>query len=143
MYKWAVRRMIRRNVNALRHGDLRPLLAGYSDQAVLVFPGRTTWSGDHRGKVAIEAFLQRFLDMGLKGEVHDVLVNGAPWRTRVCVIFTVDGADASGNVVYENRAVLFGRIAWGKIVYQEDYEDTQKAEAFDRYFSHLGGAGSV
>ena len=39
MYKWAVRRMIRRNVEALRRGDPAPLLAGYADDAVLVFPG--------------------------------------------------------------------------------------------------------
>lgn len=71
------------------------------------------------GKAAIEAFLRRFVDVGLKGEVHDILVNGPPWRTT--------------TVVYENRAVLFGRAVWGKIVYQEDFEDTCKADAFDVY----------
>jgi hypothetical protein len=37
MYKWAVRRMIRRNVQALGRGDPGPLLAGYADDAALVF----------------------------------------------------------------------------------------------------------
>jgi hypothetical protein len=37
--------------------------------------------------------------------------------------------------VYENRAVLYGQIAWGKTAYQEDYEDAQRVEALDRYLA--------
>jgi ketosteroid isomerase-like protein len=125
--------MIRRNVRALSQGDLAPLLSGYADDAVLVFPGQSSWGGEHRGKAAIEAFLRRFVDVGLKGEVHEILVNGPPWRTTVCVIFTDRASDEAGSPLYENRAVLFGRVVWGKIVYQEDFEDTKKVEAFDAY----------
>ena len=142
MYKWAVRRMIRRNVRALTGGDPGPLLAGYAEGAVLVFPGESTWSGEHRGKGAIEAFLRRFLEVGIVGEVHEILVNGPPWRTTVCVLFSDRVVDAAGTKVYENRAVLFGRIVWGKIVYHEDFEDTQKVAALDRYLAQreLSGA---
>lgn len=133
MYKSAVRWMIRRNVRALSHGDLTPLLSGYADDAVLVFPGQSSWGGEHRGKAAIETFLRRFVDAGLKGEVHEILVNGPPWRTTVCVVFTDRATDDTGSLKYQNRAVLFGRVVWGKIVYQEDFEDTQKVEAFDAY----------
>ncbi len=133
MYKTAVRWMIRRNVRALAQGDLAPLLSGYADNAVLVFPGQSSWGGEHRGKAAIKAFLRRFVDVGLKGEVHEILVNGPPWRTTVCVIFTDRATDDTGSPIYENRAMLFGRVVWGKIVYQEDFEDTKKVEAFDAY----------
>jgi ketosteroid isomerase-like protein len=141
MYKSAVRWMIRRNVRALEHGDVGPLLAGYADDAVLVFPGTSSWGGEHRGKAAIEAFLRRFVDAGLVGEVHDILVNGPPWRTTVCVLFSDRASSPAGEVVYENRAVLFGRAVWGKIVYQEDFEDTHKVEAFDRYLATRGVNG--
>jgi ketosteroid isomerase-like protein len=133
MYKAAVRSMVRRNVAALSAGDPRPLLAGYADSAVLVFPGQSTWGGEHRGKPAIEAFLRRFLENGLVGEAHDIVVNGPPWRTTVCVLFTVRATDPDGTIVYDNRAVLFARARWGKIFYQEDFEDTHKIEAFDHY----------
>jgi ketosteroid isomerase-like protein len=139
MYKWAVRRMIRRNVEALRRGDPGPVLAGYADDAVLVFPGKTSWSGEHRGKAGIEAFLRRFLAAGIVGEAHDILVNGPPWRTTICVLFLDHVSGPAGEVVYENRAILFGRIVWGKIVYHEDFEDTQKVEAFDRYLEQRAG----
>ncbi len=135
MYKFAVRYMIRRNVRAMASGDPGPLLAGYADDAVLVFPGTSSWGGEHRGKAAIESFLRRFLAAGLVGEVHDILVNGPPWRTTVAVLFTDRAVDGSGVTVYQNRAILFGRARWGKIVYQEDFEDTHKVEAFDRYLT--------
>ena len=135
MYKSAVRRSIRRNVVALARGDLKPLLSGYADNAVLVFPGNSSWGGEHRGKAAIEAFLRRFVEVGLVGEVEEILVNGPPWRTRVCVRFSDRVVDRTGEVVYENRAVLYGRITWGKIVYQEDYEDTHRVEALDQYLA--------
>jgi ketosteroid isomerase-like protein len=137
MYKSAVRWMIRRNVRALAQGNVEPLLAGYADDAVLVFPGQSSWGGEHRGKANIEAFLRRFVDVGLVGEVQDILVNGPPWRTTVCVLFTDRMNDQAGALVYENRAVLFARAVWGKIVYQEDFEDTHKAEALDGYLASL------
>jgi hypothetical protein len=126
--------MIRRNVRGLALGNVGPLLAGYADDAVPVFPGQSSWGGEHRGKAAIGAFQRRFVDVGLVGEVHDILVNGPPWRTTVCVLFTDRMNDQNGALVYENRAVLFARIVCGKIVWG-DFEDTHKAEAFDGYLA--------
>lgn len=99
MYKAAVRRMIRRNVRALHLGDPGPSLSGYADDAVLMFPGKSSWAGEHRGKEAIDAFLRRFLEAGLVGEAHDILVNGPPWRMTVCVQFTDRATDAAGKIV--------------------------------------------
>jgi ketosteroid isomerase-like protein len=133
MYKSAVKWMIRRNVRALRSGDLGPLLSGYADDALLVFPGVSSWSGEHKGRSAIEQFLTRFVSVGLFGEVEEIVVNGPPWRTTICVVFVDMAKDSAGNVVYNNRVVLFARAKWGKVTYQEDFLDTQRVEAFDRY----------
>jgi ketosteroid isomerase-like protein len=108
------------------------LLTGYADDAVLVFPGPSSWGGEYRGKEAIAGFLQRFLDDGITGQAHDILVNGPPWRTTIAVFFTATARDDRGVLVYDNRAILFVRARWGKIVYQEDFEDTHKSEAFER-----------
>jgi ketosteroid isomerase-like protein len=140
MYKAAVRWMIRRNVAALRAGDPGPLLAGYAEDAVLVFPGPSSWGGEYRGKEAIAGFLRRFLDDGIVGETDDILVNGPPWRMKIAILFTATASDARGAVVYDNRAVLFARARWGKIVYQEDYEDTHKSEAFEQYLETAKGS---
>lgn len=139
MYKAAVRWMIRRNVRALASGDPRPLLAGYADNAVLVFPGRSSRSGEHRGKAAIEEFLRGYLRDGVVGQAHEILVNGPPWRTIVCVRFTTQAKAPSGETVYSNRAILFARIRWGKIAYQEDFEDTHKIDDFEAYLNERAG----
>jgi ketosteroid isomerase-like protein len=138
MYKWAVRQQVRRNIGALGRGDLAPLLRGYSDDAVLIFPGESSWSGEHRGRGAIEQFLRRFIAAGLTGAAEDILVNGPPWRTRIAVVFTDRAVDGGGNEVYENRAVLYAVARWGRITRQEDFEDTQKVDAFDRWLDERG-----
>jgi ketosteroid isomerase-like protein len=135
MYKATIRWMIRRNVRALARGDPGPLLSGYASEAVLVFPGQSSWSGEYRGKAAIESFLRRYLDDGVVGQAHDILVNGPPWRTTLCVLFTVEARSSTGEVVYQNRAVLFARARWGKILYQEDFEDTHRIDDFDKYLT--------
>ena len=139
MYKATIRRMVRRNIAALGRGEIGPLLGSYAPDATLVFPGESSWGGQHQGRPAIEAFLRRFVEVGLVGEPHEILVNGPPWKTLVCVLFTDRATDQSGAVVYENRAVLFARVVWGKIAYQEDFEDTVKADQFDRYLGSQPG----
>jgi hypothetical protein len=47
--------------------------------------------------------------------------------------FTNEARDPEGNVVYANRGVIFAKAAWGKIHFQEDYEDTQRVIEFDKY----------
>ncbi|MGZ4274108.1 MAG: hypothetical protein ACXVRP_10140, partial [Solirubrobacteraceae bacterium] len=41
----------------------------------------------------------------------------------------------AGGTVYENRFVIWGRMAWGRLKEYEVYEDTQKAEALDEYLA--------
>jgi uncharacterized protein (TIGR02246 family) len=135
MYKAMIRRMVRKNVRALQEGDPGPLLAGFAEDGVLVFPGQSSWSGEYRGKAAIEAFLRRFLDAGLRGEIHEIIVNGPPWRTTVGILFTDHANDAGGTEVYANRAMFLVRARWGKVLSQEDFLDTQKVAAFDEYLA--------
>ncbi len=144
MYKAAVRMLIRRNIRLLNRGRYQPALAMFADDAELVFPGDNTWSrqnrppepgrapfATHRGRAEIEAFLQRYVDLGIQMEVEDILVNGPPWNTRAAVRVHHWIPGAGGDDLYSNRAVLMVRTVWGKIRTQEDYEDTQRVSAFD------------
>jgi hypothetical protein len=144
MYKAAVRWMIRRNIQQLNDGNYRPALAMFHDDATLAFPGDNRWANQHRptekrrerfathrGRDEIEAFLKRYVGAGIQMVVEDILVNGPPWNTRAAVRVHdwVEGDD--GKDQYNNRAVLFVNAGWGKIRAQEDYEDTERAAAFD------------
>jgi ketosteroid isomerase-like protein len=143
MYKAAVRWLIRRNIKALNEGRYQPALAMFAADATLTFPGDNNWSRQyripqpgraafptHRGRAEIEGFLQNYVDNDIQMEIEDILVNGPPWNTRAAVVVHDWALDADGNEVYANRAVLFVRTRWGRIVAQEDYEDTERAAAF-------------
>jgi len=69
---------------------------------------------------------------GIHMVVDDILVNGPPWNTRcaVRVHHWIPGPDGTDR--YSNRAVLFVRSRWGRLVEQEDYEDTERVAAHDR-----------
>lgn len=133
MFGWIVGQMIRRAVRHLNAGDIGPMLSSYSRDAVLIFPGAHSWGGEYRGKSRIEEFLRRCVLAGLKFDVQGIVVSGWPWGANVCVRLTNQAVGQDGEVVYENRAIIYAEMAWGKIRYQEDYEDTQKVVAFDDY----------
>ena len=146
MYKSAVRWMIRRNIAKLNDGQLRPVLSMFAADAELCFPGVNTWScqfrpavtgrrafASHRGRDEIEAFLVRYTHHRIQMSIEDILVNGPPWKTRIAVRAHVWASGPEGGDAYNNRAVLIINTRWGKIRAQEDYEDTERAAAFDAY----------
>jgi hypothetical protein len=154
MYKAAVRWLIRRNIGRLNEGDYRPALAMFASDATLAFPGENSWANQfrptekrremfttHRGRAELEGFMQRYVGNGIQMVVEDILVNGPPWNTRaaVRVYDFVPGPD--GHDRYNNRAVLFVNAVWGKIRAQEDYEDSERAAAFDALLAVSAGTG--
>ena len=110
----------------------RPLLSAYADDVRFVFPGRSSWAADLRGKDEVERWVRRFLRVGLQLEPREIFVGGPPWDTSVCLRFMDEATAPDGTVVYSNRDTIFAKIAWGKITYYEVNEDTQKVAEFDK-----------
>jgi ketosteroid isomerase-like protein len=52
----------------------------------------------------------------------------------LCVRGT-DHLDTEDGRVYENRYVIWGRMAWGRLREYEVYEDTQAAKSLDGYLA--------
>lgn len=131
---------LRRDLDALNAGDHRPLLANYADDAVLRFnEGAHRWSGEHRGKPAIERFLRDFAAAGLQGEIRQLFVAGPPWRLTMIARFDDHATDPDGQQLYRNRAVLLVRTRWGRIVHHEDfYEDTERIQTLETRLRSLG-----
>jgi ketosteroid isomerase-like protein len=136
MFQAAARWMIRRNIAALNTGDYGPVLRMFAPDATLAFPGDNTWSRQfgepqtgtepsptHRGRDQIEAFLVRYTDHHIQMEVEDIVVSGPPWAMRAAARVHDWIVDERGERIYGNRAMLYVRTRWGKIVEQEDYED--------------------
>ena len=133
MFGWLVSAMIRRSVRRVNEGDIDAMLNSYARDAVLVFPGDHSWGGEYRGRNRIEEFLRRCVSSGLKFEIEDIVVGGWPWDAKVCIRLTDRATAPDGTEIYSNRALIFAKTSWGKITFQEDYEDTQKVVALDEY----------
>jgi ketosteroid isomerase-like protein len=132
-YAALTRSLLRRYAGKLMDGDIDGFLRFYADDATLEFPGDNSWGPVYRGKDEIRGFLERFLRVGLQGEVHEVAVSGPPWDATVFVRFTDRAHGPDGALVYENDAVIRLESRWGKVVRERVYEDTERVAEFDRY----------
>jgi len=144
MYKATIRALLRRSIARLNGGDPTPLLRLAAPDCELVFPSDNSWAAmhrpvekgraphvTHRGIDECRSFADRFVENRIRFEIEDILVNGPPWNLRIAlrVHDFVPGRDGD---VYNNRAVAFLELRWGKLVRWEDYEDTERVAAWDR-----------
>jgi ketosteroid isomerase-like protein len=75
----------------------------------------------------------------LEFEVHDVVVAGWPWKTRVCTVFT-DRSTLRDGTEYVNHGVLYDEGAWGKVKRHRVFFDTQvAADAIGRVVGTAAG----
>lgn len=128
----------RRDLNVLNAGDYGPILAGYADDAVLIFnDGEHRWAGRHRGKAELERFFANFVNAGLRGEIRELYMGGPPWRLTLLARFD-DWLVRDGEELYRNRTVLLVRTRWGRVVEQEDfYEDTARIATLEQRLREL------
>lgn len=135
MFSWLAKRMLSRNMARVREGDYRPMVRLYADDVRFRFPGDSSWAADIEGKDELERWLDRFVRTGLQIYADEVIVQGPPWKTTLCVRGTDHLKTPEGETVYENRYVIWGRMAWGRLKEYEVYEDTQRTAALDGYLA--------
>jgi len=138
MLSWLAKRMIARNMAKAREGDLGPTLRMDAEDVRFTFPGDSSWGGKFNGKAELEPWLRRFAEVGLQIYPDEVVLKGFPWRQTICIRGTDHLDSPEGERVYENRYVIWGHIAWGKLREYEVYEDTQKSKALDDYLAARG-----
>lgn len=143
-YRSGTRALLRRNVARLMDGDPEPLLSLYHPDVEMTFPGEHSWGRTYRGRDEVSAFLRRFLDAGLRGELGAIFLDGPPWATRIALEFD-DHAHhpRTGERIYANRAVIVLRTRWGRVVREEVYEDTQKVAAFDARLAEIAAEANA
>jgi hypothetical protein len=135
---WATRALLQRNLARLRAGDYGPVLRFDGRDVHLSFPGENSWAGEFHGKEQHEAWLRRFVDVGLQIYADEIVASGPPWNTTVCIRGHDHLSGDNGEHVYENRYVIWGRLRWGLLRDYEVYEDTQKSAALDDYLAAHG-----
>jgi ketosteroid isomerase-like protein len=140
LYGRAVEVVFQHNLTRLRAGDPGPQSRFYAKDVRFTFPGDSSWGGTIEGKDELRRWLDRFVEAGLQLHADEVVISGPAWKTTFCIRATVHADDDSGRRVYENRAVLWGRMRWGLVHEYEVYEDTHRTEALDRHLAEVGRA---
>jgi len=130
---WLAGRLMGWVLAHLRAGDVRPVLLLDAPDVELTFPGQNSWAGVIRGKEEHRRWLERLVSVGLQNHADEVVAVGPPWRTTVCLRGRDFVRAPSGELVYENRYVLWGKLRWGRLQNYEVYEDTEKTARFDRW----------
>jgi len=147
MYKTMTRALMRHSVRRLNQGDYSLMLKMAHPDFELVFPGDNSWASmfrpavatgerhvTHRGIDEATRFAERFVECGVQFEIEDILVNGPPWNTRIAVRARSFVPGPAGEPdEYSNRAILLLEVVWGRLVRWEDYEDTERVAAWDRW----------
>jgi ketosteroid isomerase-like protein len=140
MFSWLAKRMLDHAYSRLNAGDPGLLLRLDAQEVHFRFPGESSWSADVRGKDEVERWLHRMIATGLRHEPEQVVVQGPPWNTTICLRSTDRLGNAEGETVYSNRYVIWGRMTWGLLRDYEVYEDTQRLPALDEYLASQGNA---
>jgi hypothetical protein len=138
MLSWLAGKMIARNMSSIRAGDAGPTLAMDADDVRFVFPGENSFAPGAGNKRELEQWLKRFTEIGLQIYPDEVILKGFPWRQSICVRGHIHLDDPEEGRVYENRYVIWGHIAWGKLREYEVYEDTEETTRLDRYLARTG-----
>jgi hypothetical protein len=140
MLSWLAEKMIARNMKSIRAGDVGPTLAMDADDIKFTFPGESSFAPGANDKRELEQWLNRFVSLGLQIYPDEVVLKGFPWRQTICVRGHIHLDDPEDGRVYDNRYVIWGRIAWGKLREYEVYEDTEKSRKLDEYLASVGKA---
>jgi hypothetical protein len=138
MLSWLAKKLISRNMAKIREGDIGPTLRLDAKDIRFHFPGDSSWATELEGKDEHERWLKRFVAAGLQIYPDEVILKGFPWKQTICVRGHIHLDSAAGERVYENRYVLWGRLAWGLLREYEVYEDTQKTKPLDEYLASIG-----
>jgi ketosteroid isomerase-like protein len=138
MYAWIVARKVRDGFARMGEGDPEPVLKMFRDGSHFVFPGDHSWALDTTDREKIAAWFHRFTSLHPQFIIHDVVVKGPPWNTRVCTRGE-DRIQLETGALYTNQWSQFARLSWGRI--QEDliYIDTQRLAAVDKVLAPTSG----
>jgi ketosteroid isomerase-like protein len=135
MLSWLARRVLSYSLARNNAGDIRATLLMEAPDVVFRFPGQNSWAGEFHGKDQVRRWLERFIDVGLQTELDEVVATGWPWRARVCLRARDHLRGPGGELVYENRFVIWAHLRWGRITSYEVYEDTEKSAALDTWLA--------
>jgi ketosteroid isomerase-like protein len=141
VYAWMIGRMVRGRFAAMSRGDTAAVLRLFADDACFHYGGRHALAGAYCGRREISQWFARAWGLfRIEFDVHDVVVAGPPWNTRVATRFSAL-VTASDGRRFLNHGMQYARIRWGRVREDHIYPDTQLvAEALEHATGIPAGA---
>jgi len=139
MYAWIVRKIFAGLIARLSRGDLALIERTLAPDVALVFAGRSSFAGEHRGKPAVMAWFRRFVALHPHYDIHDVTVAGPPWSMRIGVLFS-DRIPLPGGGHYSNAGMEYVRVRGGRLEEIRVHLDTEKVTELDERLESAGVA---
>ena len=129
MYSWLVGQYVRFLVRRMLAGDIDLLVKQMSSRIEFTFPGRSSFAGTYHTREEARAWLRRFLSLRPEYLVHDVLVSGTPWNTRIAYRMS----DRIGEH-YSNEAMVYVRFRWFRATSFRVFLDTERVSEWEREY---------
>jgi hypothetical protein len=124
MYTRLIGSQTRRVYARFNAGDPELAIGRFADKSRLVFRGRSQLGADLRTKSEIAKWLRELMRFELHWTVHDVVVQGPPWNTRLATRYSVSAIqEGVRQPLYEG--FQYARLKWGRIYLDEILPDTQ------------------
>ncbi len=144
MYKRIVRAKVRATFDRINAGDYLTMVESLAPSFEYRFHGDHALGGTRTTRDAMVHWWERVARLlpGARFDVQDVLVNGAPWRTRIAVRSRVSG-ELPGGARYENTVFQFMSLSWGRVVSVETVEDLQVLERALRTVADAGASEAL
>jgi ketosteroid isomerase-like protein len=132
MYKSIVRWRVRSLFAQANRGNWQAIVDSLSPKFVYRFIGDTPLGGTRTTKPAMQAWFKRVYRLvpDAQFDPQMVVVEGAPWNTRVMTYVkfrgTVPASSGVASKPYENEVMQLMRLRWGRITSVTTLEDTQR-----------------
>lgn len=126
IYSRIVEAKIRSVFDQINAGNYMVMVDGLGDPFSYHFHGDHALGGRRTSRDAMIRWWQRITTLlpGAQFTIHEVIVRGAPWNTRIAVRSTVKGPLPNGET-YSNTVFQFMTLKWGKVTDVETVEDLQ------------------
>jgi ketosteroid isomerase-like protein len=127
MYHAIVERNVRAGFREMSKGNYQAVTTLFAPDVRFAFSGDHAIGGECHTQAQVTQWFERLYRIfpDIQFEVRSVAVSGWPWDTTATTQFTVRATLRDGQR-YENQAIQFLRLRWGRIVEDLLFEDTHK-----------------
>lgn len=139
MYKLIVRSKVRSTFASINSGDYLPMVNSMASSFAYRFHGEHALGGRRTSREAMIRWWERVFRLlpGAQFDIQEILVNGAPWNTRIAIRSLISGP-LPGGTQYSNTVFQFMTLSWGRVTSVETIEDLQVLEQALRVVGDAG-----